>query len=307
MNKLQKIIDKFQITEVETLNKGWSTDRKFILADKNKTKYLVRISDILLYDKKKMQFEYLKKFEAKGIPCPRAVDFGILNDNEVYLLQTWLDGMAAEDVVPTLSDMEAYNLGIEAGKTMKKIHSLEIPEQSRTWGERYRAKMPKKIDKLLNCEYELPMQEKIIRYYQEHAHLAYERPLAFSHGDYHVGNMIVDNNAIGIIDFDKSEAADPYDEFKPFCWNVFASEYFETGMINGYFDNEIPDDFFPILKLYAAESMVSFLPWSVTFGEAEVKEAIKITEHVLEWYDFFNRDIPSWYKVIKAEFISEKK
>ena len=82
----------------------------------------------------------------------------------------------------------------------------------------------------------------------------------------------------------------------PFCWNVYASEYFETGLINGYFNNQIPNDFFKILALYAAESLISHLPWAMTFGKEEVETALKVTKSTLLWYDNFTREIPTWYK-----------
>ncbi len=126
-----------------------------------------------------------------------------------------------------------------------------------------------------------------------------DRPLAFCHGDYHLGNMIVKDGKIGIIDFDKNGVADPYDDLKPFCWNAAVSEWFETGLINGYFDCKIPEDFWPILKFYTAESLISQLPWSIKFGETEIKTAYEVAENQMIWYDSFDRDIPTWYKGIK--------
>ena len=110
--------------------------------------------------------------------------------------------------------------------------------------------------------------------------------------------MIVNCGKIGIIDFDKCGVADPYDEFKPFCWNVLASDFFETGLINGYFDNVIPQDFFPVLAIYAAESLISHLPWAATFGETEIKVAFDIFHRVFKWYDDFNLIVPTWYQGI---------
>lgn len=136
----------------------------------------------------------------------------------------------------------------------------------------------------------------VIKYYQDNVNLMKNRPLLFSHGDYHLGNMIVNNGHIGIIDFDKNNIADPYDEFKPYCWNVIRNEYFETGLINGYFNNEIPNDFFPILKFYTAESLISHITWAVTFGEKEIKTAYEIAELASIWWDDFKLDIPTWYK-----------
>ena len=156
--------------------------------------------------------------------------------------------------------------------------------------------MPRKIKALKECKYKLPLEDFLIEYYENKSYLMDDRPLKFSHGDYHAGNMIVHNGKIGIIDFDKNTIADPYDELKPFCWNVFKSEYFETGLINGYFNNEVPEEFFKILKYYSVESLISHLPWSVQFGEEDIKTAYRVYDAMLEWWGNFNLDIPTWYK-----------
>ena len=77
------------------------------------------------------------------------------------------------------------------------------------------------------------------------------------------------------------------------------SEYFETGLVDGYFDYSIPDDFFKILKYYTIESMISHLPWAVNFGEEEVVIMKKINELQIKWWNNFELDIPTWYKKIK--------
>ena len=214
------------------------------------------------------------------------------------MILSYLEGIDGIEAIKTMSDKEAYELGVEAGKILKKLHKIDIPMQEYTWWDRYQRKMGRKIDALLNCEYRIPMQEEIIEFYKDNCYLMENRPLLFTHGDYHLGNMIVKDGKVGIIDFDKNGISDPYDDLKPFCWNVMESEYFETGLINGYFDNEIPRDFFKILKFYTAESLISHLPWATTFGEAEIKTAKKVADYQMKWYDNFKLDIPIWYKGI---------
>ena len=79
------------------------------------------------------------------------------------------------------------------------------------------------------------------------------------------------------------------------------SEYFETGLINGYFNNHVPEDFFKILKYYSVESLISQLPWSVQFGNEDIKIAYKVYDAMLKWWNNFNLDVPTWYKGILEE------
>ena len=297
MKFLNDIIEKYNISFVEPLTKGWSKDKKYILFSQDK-KYLLRLSNISLYNKKKEQFELLKKIEKLDINCSRPVEFGKLDEENIYMILTYLEGESCEDVLPRLTNEEAYKLGIEAGQVLQKLHNIPVDTSNMSWKEKYKEKIPRKIKALKECKYKLPLEDFLIDYFISKSYLMEDRPLKFSHGDFHAGNMIVHNGKIGIIDFDKNTISDPYDELKPFCWNVFKSEYFETGLINGYFNNKIPEDFFKILKYYSVESLISQLPWSVQFGEEDIKTAYKVYDAMLEWWGNFNLDVPTWYKGI---------
>lgn len=297
MKFLNDIIEKYNISFVEPLTKGWSKDKKYILFSQDK-KYLLRLSNISLYNKKKEQFELLKKIEKLDINCSRPVEFGKLDEENIYMILTYLEGESCEDVLPRLTNEEAYKLGIEAGQVLQKLHNIPVDTSNMSWKEKYKEKIPRKIKALKECKYKLPLEDFLIDYFISKSYLMEDRPLKFSHGDFHAGNMIVHNGKIGIIDFDKNTISDPYDELKPFCWNVFKSEYFETGLINGYFNNKIPEDFFKILKYYSVESLISQLPWSVQFGEEDIKTAYKVYDAMIKWWGNFNLDVPTWYKGI---------
>ena len=291
---MNNIIKKYNIKDVKELKSGWSKDKKYILDDK----YLLRISDGSLYNKKKEQFELLKEVDKLSINSSKPIEFGVLDSGDVYILLSYLDGYSAIDEISKLDNKSAYDLGFEAGLILQKIHSISINKEELSWYDKYVIKMERKINNYLKCEYKISYGDLVIEYYKKHCHLMKNRPLTLTHGDYHLGNMIINNNHIGIIDFDKLGLADPYDEFKPFCWNVMRNEYFETGLINGYFNNEIPEDFFPILKFYTAESLISHITWAVTFGEEEIKTAYEISNLQSIWWDDFKLDIPTWYKGI---------
>lgn len=293
---LKKLLLKYNVEKCEPLNKGWSRDKKFVLTSTTGKKYLLRISDSALYEKKNAQFLMLKKLNELDINCSKPIEFGTFLNGEVYTLLSYLDGVSAEDGVTVLDDKSAYFLGIESGKVLKKLHSVPVAAPQISWEDRYYEKMQRKFNALERCEIQLPQRQIIVDFARENMHLVKGRECTFCHSDYHVGNMIISDGKIGVIDFDKNSLSDPYDEFKPFCWNVYASEYFETGLINGYFNNQIPNDFFKILALYAAESLISHLPWAMTFGKEEVKTALKVTKSTLLWYDNFTREIPTWYK-----------
>lgn len=299
---MEELLNRMHILRREPLNKGWSRDEKHILTDDQGRKFLLRLFDRSLLEKKQAQFALLQKVEALDLPCSRAIGIGTLDEGRAYMVLNWMEGESADEVLKTAAPGDAYRLGLEAGQILQKLHQIPVPIQPKTWWEGYQAKIPRKIAALEACPRPCPYKDIALSYVLENMARLKDREQKFSHADYHAGNMIVHKGHIGIIDFDKTTVADPYDEFKPFCWNVLASEYFETGLINGYFDGQIPEDFFPILSLYAAESLISQLPWAVGYGETEVRTAYFVADRVLEWYDGFEKVVPTWYRGTDPEF-----
>ena len=297
---LDSIIVKYNIINVEPLTKGWSSDKKYILTDKDGFKYILRVSKIDLYDKRYNQYHLLKSLESLNLYYPKAIDFGYLDEEYIYLLLSYLEGEPAEDLINKYNESTQYKMGYHAGQMLKNIHSFKPDINCPTWWEKYQPKALRKIEAYLNSPIKHDKTEFLINYYKENIYLMKDRPQVLTHGDYHLGNMLIHENAIVVIDFDKMNMADPYDEFKPYNWNVVKSEYFETGLINGYFEDNIPNDFFKILKFYTIEGIISHLPWALTFGEEEVKTALNMYQEALIWYDDFKLEIPTWYKgVIK--------
>ena len=73
------------------------------------------------------------------------------------------------------------------------------------------------------------------------------------------------------------------------------SPEFASGYINGYFENNVPNDFFKLMLLYISSNQISTVAWAKSFGEKEVDIAINQTKRVIQWYDNYKNYIPSWY------------
>ena len=64
MIDLNNIVELNNVKSIEALNKGWSRDKKYIITT-DKDKYLLRISDISLYEKKKnRRYDFKRKNRA---------------------------------------------------------------------------------------------------------------------------------------------------------------------------------------------------------------------------------------------------
>lgn len=284
-----------QFKTKEPINKGWSSDQKFCVADENGTRYLLRVSDIALRDKKQAEYHMMERVAALGVPMCRPVAFGVCADG-VYSIQSWIDGEDAEAVIPGCSDAEQYAYGLEAGRILRRIHTIPAPAAQEDWESRFNRKMDYKIKKYGECPVKYENGQAFIDYINENRHLLKGRPQVYQHGDYHIGNMMMDRNGqLHVIDFDRSDYGDPWEEFNRIVWCAQKSPLFASGMVNGYFDDDVPMAFWRLLALYIASNTLSSVYWAIPFGQDEVNTMLNQAEEVLSWYDNMRSPVPAWY------------
>lgn len=279
----------------EPINKGWSNDRKYCVTDENGTRYLLRLSDMTYYDAKQSEFNRMKQVASLGVPMCLPLAFGTCEEG-VYSVQSWIDGMDAEEVIPTLSDTEQYVYGLKAGRILRRIHSIPAPETQEDWESRFNRKMDYKIKKYKESPVQYEEGQAFIDYIDENRYLLKGRPQVYQHGDYHIGNMMIDQGGqLRIIDFDRSDYGDPWEEFNRIVWCAQKSPLFASGMVNGYFDGEVPLAFWKLLALYISSNTLSSAYWAIPFGQEEVNTMINQAKEILDWYDHMRNPIPAWY------------
>ena len=280
----------------EKIEKGWSGDLKYHVVDPSGTHYLLRISGVETYDSKLGEFNMMKMLEGLGIPMCRPIEFGVC-DKGVYSLQSWINGHDAEDVIPTLSSKQQYDYGFEAGEILKTIHTIKAPDDQIDWETRFNKKIDRKIKGYTECPLKYENGDLFIDFINENRYLLKNRPQVYQHGDYHIGNMMIDNSGqLIIIDFQRNDYGDPWEEFNRIVWSAQASAYFASGIVDGYFQNNVPLEFWKLLALYISSNTLSSLYWALPFGEPEITTMRNQAKEVLEWYDNMKDPIPTWYR-----------
>ena len=66
-------------------------------------------------------------------------------------------------------------------------------------------------------------------------------------------------------------------------------------MVNGYFDNNVPMEFWKLLALYISSNTLSSVYWAIPFGQDEVNTMLNQAKEVLSWYDNMRNPVPTWY------------
>ena len=279
----------------EPINKGWSSDKKYCVTDENGTRYLLRVSDIAQHDTKQSEFNMMKQVASFGVPMCQPIEFGTCEDG-VYSIQSWIDGEDAEQVMSGYSDTEQYVYGLEAGRILRKIHSIPAPATQEDWEIRFNRKMDYKIKKYAECPIKYENGQAFIDYINENRHLLKNRPQAYQHGDYHIGNMMIDRGGqLHVIDFNRNDYGDPWEEFNRIVWCAQKAPLFASGMVNGYFDNNVPMEFWRLLALYISSNTLSSVYWAIPFGQDEVNTMLNQAKEVLSWYDNMRNPVPTWY------------
>lgn len=277
------------------IDKGWSGDKKYCVTTAKAEKYLLRISSQERFDRRKAEFENMQRVAALGVPVCLPIEFGRC-DEGVYVLHSWVEGEDAEAVIPALSPKQQYAYGLDAGHILARIHTLPAPADASDWEARFRAKIDRKIAMYGSCPLKYENGEAMLQYLVSNRHLLAGRPQCYQHGDYHIGNMMLTfDGKLTVIDFDKNDYGDPWEEFNRIVWCAQAAPAFASGMVDGYFNGCVPMEFWDLLALYICSNTIGSLPWAIPFGESEIEVMRTQARNVLRWYDNMQNTIPTWY------------
>jgi len=277
------------------VDKGWSGDRKFRAEDAEGTKYLLRVSPAERRDARLANFELMRQCAALDIPMCLPLDF-YESEEGVCSVQSWIDGTDAEDTIPLLPEERQYAYGLDAGRALSRIHSIPAPADAEDWEIRFGRKMDYKILRYTECPIHYENGQAFIDCIAANRSLLKGRPQSMQHGDFHIGNMMTGRDGrLYIIDFDRTDHGDPWEEFNRVVWCAQKSPAFASGMVDGYFSGSVPDEFWRLLALYISSNMLSSVYWAIPFGQDEVDVMIRQAREVLEWYDLMRDPVPSWY------------
>ena len=285
-----------RIIRRELVDKGWSGDQKYRAFTDNGQQYLLRISPVEKKDRRAGEFARMEQVCALGVPMCDPYEFGICQEG-VYQILRWIDGEDAEPLIPTLSPKKQYAYGLDAGRILARLHTLPSAPGIPEWEEKFNAKIDRKIAAYEACPLKYEGGEAFLGFLAENRHLLRNRPQTYQHGDYHVGNMMIDKSGtLTIIDFDRDDSGDPWEEFNRIVWCAQASPAFASGMVDGYFGGHVPEAFWRLLALYISSNALSSLPWAIPFGEAQIHVMQQQGAEILSWYDQMRQIIPAWYQ-----------
>ena len=280
----------------EKIARGMAGDEKYHCF-RGGEEFLLRIADGEDYEEKEREFEHLKKLGAVGLPVPKCIELTKSDDGKVFTLLSWIPGEEAEKLIPNMNLEEQYELGKQAGDILRKIHdTAPVTDDSKSWYERYFEVITPRIDAYKNEGIPFEGSDKILGFIEENKHLMKSRPLCHHHGDYHSGNLIVNDGKLWVIDWhtmDFDSIGDPWYEF-----NRLDTKYpeFAKGQIDAYFDDDVPDEFWRLFALYISASAITSIVWAKYWAPDKLDDIMGLNRSVLNLFDNMANPIPKWYR-----------
>ncbi|GAA0337945.1 aminoglycoside phosphotransferase family protein [Bacillus carboniphilus] len=285
-------------TSIEGLSKGFSPEQKYIVCIQDR-KLLLRVSDSHMFNRKKREFQILKDLSEVGVRTPEPLEVGMIDSSEFcYTLYSFMDGMDGLEAIKRMTDKEQFDLGVEVGHELRKLHVYQAPESVGTWYDRAMAKHNRYIEAYKTCGIQIQHAEKIANFIENHKHLLKNRPNQFQHDDIHLGNIIVkDKQYEGLIDFGNFDWGDPFHDFvKVGLFQREISVPFSRGQVMGYFDGDVPSEFWSLYSVYVAMVLFSSIVWSLKSSPEQVEDMIRRVNMILVDHDYFNLVKPTWFE-----------
>ena len=293
-----------RVNNISFLNKGYSQEKKYILTTEEGIKYLLRLSFPKDPHMKFIEMEKMLECIKLGVKCNEPIRFGLTSDKECfYSLLSWIEG---DDGLKSLKNIPKSNhlkIGIVAGKQLRLINSIPDKTNSNTWYDRYVKKQKLYYEIFKQSSINFPNQSEIIKFINENLNLIKNRPSYFQHDDFHLSNIIINNNTYaGVIDFNRWDYGDPWHEFvKLYMFSSEISRNFCIGQVRGYFNNKpIPKDFFNITALYTAFTIISALVWCKKLVPYEYNQMQNRVKRIIEEFNRFNLNKPDWLDTKKV-------
>ncbi|GLF90587.1 aminoglycoside phosphotransferase [Bacillus safensis] len=301
MNKtdlMQHIPILKEAVSIDQIDKGYSRDEKWIVTMSSGEKYVLRCTNQEQFEKVKTQFELLTQLKRYGVQCADPVNMDVLEEKQqLYYILSFVEGQEAKEIISQLTEEKQYALGVSAGKDLRNMHTYPAPAHIEPWEDRIMKKHHRYLDAYRKSGISIEGDEKVAQFIAEHIDIVKGRPNQFQHDDFHLGNIIMKNTQYaGVIDFNNFDWGDPiHDFYKIALFSRETSEAFSAGQINGYFNGNIPDDFWLLYSVYVAMSIFSSIMWVIKFDPGQMHEMIERLENVLKDHDYFDQMEPHWY------------
>ena len=296
LEELKKLIPGSESwTHSVEITYGWSGEQKYQIKQTEGSDMLLRILTPEQYEMQQDGIKFLLECDEISMLVPKLFAHGKTRGTEnYYLLLEFIYGENGMKVISNYSDQEQYDLGVIMGKEIKKIHSQTEEKQYPAESKKFKEKTQKFIDYYLSHKAEFKFLGNIDDVISNFVETVEKRPMVMIHNDFHLGNMIIDEDRIYLIDFNRACLQDRFKEFDAIAWSARSSVNFSAGLFDAYLEDEDKDEFFKILRGYISIWQIQMLYFIQDETEEEKREVLDLIKFVSSWFDG-KSNVPNWY------------
>ena len=283
------------VERIEFLDKGFSDERNYVLWERGEPVYLLRISGADKSRRRQWDFDQLHTHYERGVRCSRPLEFGVDESGRLcYTLLGYIVGESGSVALPNLPKATQYEIGLDAGCELLKLHELRYPGRDFDWFERRVAKYERKVAQCSEYGLTFSGEAGIQRYIESNLEILRESPVRFQHDDYHPDNLIVrDGRFEGIIDFNRCDWGDPVEDFYKVPWfTTTVSIPFARGQVEGYLANGVPERFWKRYNLLVALNLHGGLVYE---HEERTEWWPERLDEIVADHDFAGGGPPRWF------------
>jgi len=279
----------------EEITFGWSGEQKYIIWTQENNKFLLRILTNDQFEKQLQGIEFLEHCGEIVSNVPRVLSKGKTTKREFsYLLLDYIEGDDGMQEIERLNVSDQYELGYKMGNTICQIHNISTPKILPTNNQAYIQKVKMYLDFYTQNKSQFSFLSSVEDNVNNLLAIISTRPMIMLHNDFHLGNMVIGENTISLIDFNRACLGDNIREFDCIAWTATHSIQFAVGLFDAYLQGKEIDSFFRIWRGYLSIWQIQMLYFIQDQDEEEKRIVLDLIKFSESWFEG-NSNIPNWY------------
>ncbi len=205
----------------------------------------------------------------------------------------WIEGVNLKNWFATASLSDCYHKGACCGHLLKSIHNATVITQSSDFDIASHMMENIKTIRQSNIAF-TNMKELWVKPDLLVNRLKRDVSSALVHLDFKPKNIMLSHDNLVVVDWESCAIVDPWLDF----WDKGLSLYpkresFNTGLLDGYFNHEIPESFWDYFQALSVFAFLQATAWAIK--RRDLAYILLLEDYLRDVYQGYNTIVPVWY------------